>query len=266
MPEFFQKLTTQALTQVIDDNLIEKSLSFPRFFEGEVHGPNPLWYETGPAMPSNNGVVKAIFAPGDVNSGVEALVGPFQAAKRRLTWWVGPRTRPSDLGKTLQAHGLKHNRDMIGMAMDLHDLSAPDAGPADLRLTPVTDRATLEQWYRIVLHCFPISYNETYLNALADISLRPDADWLHYVGTVDGKAVAASSLFLGAGVAGLYNLGTHPTYRHRGVGARVTVLTFQAARDRGYRVGTLQTTYPNALRMYHRLGFEVYCKIGIYGL
>jgi hypothetical protein len=26
----------------------------------------------------------------------------------------------------------------------------------------------------------------------------------------------------------------------------------------------LQTTYPNALRLYHPMGFEVYCKFGIY--
>jgi ribosomal protein S18 acetylase RimI-like enzyme len=69
---------------------------------------------------------------------------------------------------------------------------------------------------------------------------------------------------LGAGVAGLYNIATRPAYRQNGLGATITLLIYEEAKKLGYHIGTLQTTYPNALRLYHRMGFEVYCKFGIY--
>jgi GNAT superfamily N-acetyltransferase len=152
---------------------------------------------------------------------------------------------------------------MIGMAIDINALNFPDAAPS-LALELVTNVDMLKAWYSIILNCFPTTYSQTYFDALAAISLRPDADWLHYIGKISGEVVSASSLFLGGGVAGLYNLGTHPQAREQGFGALTTIKTFYEGRERGYRIGTLQTTYPNALRMYHRMGFEVYCKIGIY--
>lgn len=53
-------------------------------------------------------------------------------------------------------------------------------------------------------------------------------------------------------------------HSRRGLGSAITLLTFQQALQWGYEWGTLQTTYPNALRLYHRVGFEVDCKIGVY--
>jgi GNAT superfamily N-acetyltransferase len=97
-------------------------------------------------------------------------------------------------------------------------------------------------------------------------SLGPDTAERHYIARLRGEIVSISTLFLGGGVAGLYNLVTPPRLRRQGLGAVVTIKTFQQALELGYHIATLQTTYPNALRLYHRLGFEVYCKIGIYQL
>ena len=81
---------------------------------------------------------------------------------------------------------------------------------------------------------------------------------------VGGQVVATGSLHLGAGVAGLYNIATRPDYRQHGLGTAITLLAYEEAVKMGYDIGALQTTYPNALRLYHRMGFEVYCKFGIY--
>lgn len=260
----FQNLSAQVLAHCIDDNLGEKSLSFPRFFGGEIHGPNPCWFTTGAAMPANNGVVSATFSSGEIDAGIDAIVKPFQARALPLTWWVGPATTPARLGRHLQAHGFTHNRDMIGMAMDLDRLDLSGNGHLALSFERVEDKAALLEWYTIFREAFDLTFDPSYIDALGVISLRPGADWLHYIGRLGGDVVTISSLFLGGGVAGLYNLGTTATARGQGIGTWMTARTFAEARNQGYHVGTLQTTYPNALRMYHRMGFEVYCKIGIY--
>ncbi len=262
--ESFQDLSTQALIEVIDDNLIAKSLSFPRHYGGEIHGPNPIWFITGPTMQNNNGVVEANFEEDELDERIKETLNQFRARGLLATWWVGPKSEPTNLGHYLQKHGCTHNRDMIGMAMDLHDLDVAESAPADITFEEVRDRETLEDWYEVLLQGFPISYSRAYLDSLIETSLEADTGWVHYAGRSEGQVVTVSTLFFGGGVAGLYNLTTLPKLRGQGIGNWMTVKTYQAARERGYRVGTLQTTYPNALRMYHKMGFEVYCKIGIY--
>ena len=128
----------------------------------------------------------------------------------------------------------------------------------------VNSKETLTQWYNLLLAGFPISFDQTYLDALAVTSLGPDTPERNYIARLNGEIISISTLFLGGGVAGLYNLVTQPQTRGQGLGTWMTIKTFQEALSLGYHIATLQTTYPNALRLYHRLGFEVYCKIRIY--
>ncbi len=262
--ETFQDLSTVALTHVIEANLVERSLSFCRSLGGQIYGPNPLWFITDTSISTANGVVRATFAPEKIDASIKKTLMPFKAQTLPLTWWVGPSTVPTDLGNYLQRHGFIHNRDMIGMAMDLLELPQSTSPTLELILEPVKDVDTLSQWYTIFLQGFPASFDQTYFDALAIASLDSDTGLYHYLGWLKGKIVTISSLFLGAGVAGLYNLTTLPELRGQGIGTLVTLKTFDVARAQGYRVATLQTTYPNALRLYHQLGFEVYCKISIY--
>lgn len=266
MADIFEDFSTDALTRVIDHNLIARTLNFSRLLDGEIHPHNPAWFVTGKALPKFNGVVHATLSPDEIDRQIVAALRPFKELHQPVTWWVGPTSAPSDLGKHLQQqHRFHHNRDMIGMAVNLEKLSLPNPAPP-LTFSPVRDRAKLEEWYEVMLEGFPIQFDQQYLDALADTSLDvPEEQAMHhYVGEIAGRVVAISSLSFGGGVAGLYNLTTLPKAREHGIGAWMTVRTYFEARARGYRVGTLQTTYPNALRMYHRLGFEVYCKISIY--
>ncbi len=259
-------ITTAEFIQAADDNLAEKSLSFAHLPGGEAHRGNPAWFVTGSQVAGYNGVVKASFPPGSADEGIEDALKPFQARRLPLTWWTGPSTQPASLGSRLQAHGFIHNRDMIGMAAAIDALRSPyDTLPA-IQIEEVHNQQTLAEWHPLYMKGFntPPAIARESLETMGKLAFMPGSGWRHYFVRKDGCITAIGSLFLCSEVAGLYNLVTSPEERGQGIGAAMTLGLFGIARDLGCRIATLQTTFPNALRLYHRLGFEVYCKFGIY--
>lgn len=261
-----RKNTTADLTAACDSNLAEKSLSFAGLPGGEVHEGNPRWFITGSKLAGYNGIVQASFPAGEEDVNMDAALAPFHARGLPLTWWTGPSTQPANLGVRLQERGFLHNRDMIGMAAPIDSLGSPFEHLSPLDFEPVPDAQTLMEWLPLYSTGFstPLSVATESLKILGELSFRPGTHWFHFFGRKQDRIVAISSLYLNEDIAGLYNLVTEPAERSRGIGANMTLQTFAWAQQHGYRIATLQTTYPNALRLYHRLGFEVYCKFGIY--
>ena len=81
--------------------------------------------------------------------------------------------------------------------------------------------------------------------------------------TLDGEAIATCSLFLGAGVAGIYDVGTVPERRQRGIGAAITRAAVAEAASCGYRMAILHATALGT-NMYRGVGFQAVCPIGQY--
>lgn len=266
MTAFREATDAAALAQAIEDNLTAKSLDLASLPGGAQHPGNPHWFTSGIPQAGFNGIVSAAFQTEALDAAIEAALAPFQATGTSLTWWVGPSTQPGNLGRHLQRHGFVHNRDMIGMAADLTHLPSAPALAPEMRFERVMDAATLDEWQPVFCEGFSVPPAEaaSHLSVARQLSFVPGSEWRHYVLRQGQEVVAVSSLHLGAGIAGLYNVATRRTARQQGFGAALTLHTFAAAQALGYRLGTLQTTFPNALRLYHRLGFEVYCKIGVY--
>ncbi|HZU86933.1 MAG TPA: GNAT family N-acetyltransferase, partial [Anaerolineaceae bacterium] len=214
-----------------------------------------------------NGITWAEFTPEQVDVQIESAIEPFRQTGTPFTWWVGPLSQPRNLGAKLQAHGFVHNRDMIGMAANLKQLPPLKKTSLEYTFEPVTNRKELEAWMPVYMEAFSVPAVDApnTLDVFEQLGLAPGSDWRHFVLRLpDGRIAATSSLYLGAGIAGLYNIGTPQAFRQQGLGAAITLLTYAQAREWGYQIGTLQSTFPNALRLYHRLGFEIYCKIGVY--
>lgn len=260
------RVDSTEMARRIEENLSAKSLDFARLPGGAAHMGNPTWFTSGLQRAGYNGVTSAIFEPGDVDRQIEQTLEPFHRHATPLTWWVGPLSKPGNLGRALQMHGFQHNRDMIGMAAELDALAEVVLPNLDVHFEPVLCRADLEAWLPLFMETFalPVEEKEFVLDVFGQLCFPQDSQWRHYMLRVDRQVVATSSLHFGAGVAGLYNIATRPSHRQHGLGTAITLLTYEQARQMGYTHGTLQTTYPNALRMYHRIGFEVYCKIGVY--
>jgi ribosomal protein S18 acetylase RimI-like enzyme len=82
------------------------------------------------------------------------------------------------------------------------------------------------------------------------------SDWQHYIGMLNGEPMAwVGSVFCSSSVVGVYAVGTLPEARRQGIGSAITLRGLRDARERGYRVGVLQSSQMG-YNLYRRFGFE----------
>jgi GNAT superfamily N-acetyltransferase len=257
-------LSPAAIPRHIEANVRAFLLALGRAGGGaERAEPGLQWTIGGSPLAYHNAVVHADLAPDAVDTAIAASLAAFRAHGVPGSWHLGPSTRPADLGARLLAHGLVFAAEPA-MAIDLAALVDLPA-PAGLQIVRVQEEQTLTDWAAVLASGFGEGEREaTWVTAMyRRLGLSEDRPWQHYLARLDGKPVATATLWLAAGVAGLYFVCTDPRERGRGIGAAISRAPLQAARARGYRVGVLGASamgYP----VYRRLGFRDYGTLGVY--
>lgn len=229
----------------------------------QVHDdPDMLWWFSGIPFPLFNGVAGARFEPDSADERIEAVIEIGRVHEVPLMWQLDPSSQPDDLGQRLEAHGFGQRTESPGMAVWLPDLKGAERLPEGVTLEPVRDARTLRDWARTLTTVFemPDFVEHAFVEAYAALGLTVSQPVLHYLARLDGQSVATSSLFVEAGVAGIYNVAVLPAIRGRGIGGVITLAPLLDARAAGYRVGILQSS-EMGYSIYERLGFEENCKL-----
>ena len=265
MSEILKDFSTPALVAAIEANYWEFWAFFGRSPQVELHDdPEVMWLVSGIPHPGFNGVFRTQLAPDDVDARIGETLAHFKARRLPMLWWTGPSTRPTNLGEHLEAHGLTHTAEP-GMAVDLLALNEDLPQPPGLEIEHVRDVETLKKFGYAADIGFGIP--DFVGNAILDIEASLDFGHHltrhHYVGLLEGEPVTTSTLFLAAGVAGIYTVATVPKARRQGIGSAITLAPLREARAMGYRIGVLRSS-PMGLNMYRRLGFEEHCKANYY--
>jgi ribosomal protein S18 acetylase RimI-like enzyme len=261
MGEILKDLSPARLVEAIEDSMFSFWVHLGHSPRVELYdGPDMIRFIGDVPSPICNNVLRAQLTADNIDLKIKETLTHFKSPFR---WWTSPSTRPADLGSYLEAHGLTHLVDVPGMAANLPELDEDLVSPANLRVECVSDVKTLEQW----VHAFTIGYGIPVSagNFIFDslVSQGFDLPWRHYIGWLAGEPVACSSLLLDAGVAGIFAVATVPEARGRGIGTALTLVPLREARAMGYRIGVLGSTQMGQ-GVYHRLGFQEYCKFVIY--
>jgi GNAT superfamily N-acetyltransferase len=263
-------LSPDALANAVEANMAKQFAYFGRSPRAEVdESPEVLRYLSGIPIPEYNGVIRAHFArelaPDTLQERIQAIIASFAARQQPFFWWVGPSTTPVDLADHLAGAGLAQLGDGPGMAADLDTLDEQQKGPPELTIVSVADESTLRDWVEVAGAGYgePESIRQARCDVHLDLGLGPDLALQRYVAYLDGQPVAMSALFLGAGVAGVYEVATAKDVRGRGIGAAVTLAPLYRARELGYRIGVLQAS-AMGVGVYARLGFRQVCSFSLY--
>jgi GNAT superfamily N-acetyltransferase len=263
MSAILTDLSPGALVTAIKANLFEWYRYLGRSPNAELHDtPQLTWLHTGISNSFVNTVIRTRLQPGDVDATVRETLARFGDVGR-LSWWTEPGTQPADLGEYLLAHGLDYSGGATGMAADLRALNEDLRTPPGLKTEPVGDNDILRKWAYASIIGFgqPDSDVSIWYDVFSGLGF--DLPLRNYVASLNGEPVAASDLFLGAGVAGIYVVATVPEARRQGIGAAISLAALRDARAMGYRIAILHAS-PMGAGVYRRLGFQEYCRMSNY--
>lgn len=222
------------------------------------------WIITGIPDPFLNRVFGTRLAAQAVPKAITETVAHFRSRTLPFVWMAEPRARPPHLGRHLEAHGFTRRSDLRGMAKPLPAPDVTPSSPPGLAVRPVDDTELLRQW----LHPYAVgfgltAFRERYFAIEAGIGLDPDLPRRHFVGFLDRQPVASSTLFLGAGVAGIYNVATIPQARRQSIGAAMTLTCLREAAALGQRLAVLEASQMG-FPVYRRLRFGECCTLNAY--
>jgi GNAT superfamily N-acetyltransferase len=265
MGDILKDLSVPALVAAIKANLVGWWRYVGRSPKAEFHdSPEVTWLLTGIQEPFLNPVLCTEAQVDDIDALIKKTLAHFRSrGVTKFYWWTDLGSQPADLGQRLMDHGLTYRDGGPGMAVDLLELNEDLPTPAGLTIEPVEDTEALRKWAYASIVGFgaPETDVDLWFDLFAGLGF--DLPLRNYLGILNGKPVATSELFLGAGVAGIYVVATLPDARRRGIGAAMTLAPLRDARAMGFRVGILHAS-PMGLGVYHRLGFREYCRMSHY--
>jgi ribosomal protein S18 acetylase RimI-like enzyme len=267
MSEILADLSPPALVAAIKANPVEWWRYLGTSPQAEFHdSPELTWLLTGIPDSFVNTVFRTHAGPGSIDTIIEKTLAHFKSRDATtFSWWTEAGTLPTDLGERLVDHGLMYTDGSSGMAVDLRALNEDLPTPTGLRIECVDEPESLRKWAHASIVGFelPETCVDTWFELFADLGFH--LPLRNYLGTLDGKPVAASELFLGAGVAGIYVVATVPEARRQGIGSAMTLTPLRDARAMGFRIGILHAS-SMGLGLYRRLGFQQYCRMSCYGV
>ena len=266
MSHILADFSQASMAQAVEANLFAFFHHLANWRRVELHDePDCCWTLSDLPFPLFNSVMRARLPGGRIDALIDTRLSACKARNVPMLWWTGPSTMPADLGERLDRCGfvLEGAR---GMVADLECHAGADDSPSPepaVSVEPVEETTTLAQWNRVLCEAFtaPRPFGEAFAELALTIGLGPQSPFRHFLARVDGEPAATCSLFLGAGVAGIYDVATLPERRRRGLGRLITCAAMREARERGYRMAILHSSVLGA-GVYRALGFRDVCAIG----
>lgn len=259
-----QDCSLEQAALALDANIIAFGTLLSTLPHATLHDePGLLWFETGVAGSIFNGVLQTQLPPEELPAAIERVLAHFQQRHLPFHWHIGPCSQSTDFGKLLEAHGINHDEDEPGMAVDLHAFHEDMPLPSNIDIYSVVTEKQIQQWARTTYCGAPEEDIQHVFTIYSGLPLDPQGPLHLYLAMLDDEPVATVALFFAAGVAYIGRVVTIHAFRRQGIGNLITLHAMQEARRAGYRIAVLNAS-PMGINIYRRLGFRECCLIRTY--
>ena len=248
------------VTAAVEENVREWTLLKGSLPGVELHDDGDVVW-TFSTVPGRGGAVAAArFTPESADARIGAILGHHLRHGEPTLWWTGPLSTPADLEARLRAHGLQCQRRLPGMACDLHAMETGFRRPDGLTIGPLEDFSVFRDHEHPFFGPANTARRRNLIEGVGFMTRREPRRAWHFVAALDGVPVGCATVFLGAGVAGLYHVGTVERARGRGIGKAVTLAALEHARELGCRVSILHASAEGE-PIYLRIGYREVCRM-----
>ena len=215
-------------------------------------------------VPFFNGVAVAHLTIENSDALVAQAITEMEATGMPWSWQIGPSSSPFDLATRLFNHRMQLSHDMPIMVANLNDFR-PERLPANYKNVAVDDPDAYETWIEVAEVAFglPRVVFDAMRKGQHGVGFANDAPIRNFVGYAGGEPVCTGTVFYGAGIPGIYTVGTPPQFRGKGYGRAVTEACMSDAKQRGYDTAFLQSS-KMGYSVYQKIGFQEICKISIF--
>lgn len=260
MNEILTDLSESTLAKATKANLYTFFRYLSRSSQMQFYeGPSFIRWHTAVPHPWFNGVLSAQPASANEEKIIQENLPYFKAHHVPIfAWWLEPQLPVAAWADQLLSQGFGYDANTPGMAVDLATLLPSVPHPNGLLIRPVDNLEALQTWTSIFIKGYQIP--EAFLPPLFELlaGLGLDLPIRHYLGYLHNQPVATASLFLGAGVAGIYYVATLAEARGQGIDAALTLKPLHEAHQMGYHAAVLQSS-EMGYRVYQGLGFRKLC-------
>jgi ribosomal protein S18 acetylase RimI-like enzyme len=255
------------MNRVVRQNFAEKSAACVRWLpEGKVveNGRFTL-IDSGLGSDTYNVVVARDLS--DPATLLNEGVGYFMARQQPMAlWYWEDESDRAHMGDLL-AYGLVHAETDVVMVGALATMRPEATLPPHVSIAQVQTPAALQQFAELIVDQFGATAEGTvvarYYRQFKSYAPRDHPTLRHYLGWVDGHAVASGTLFSGSETAGIYDIITRPDYRQRGLGSAMVAHLLREATALSYRHAVLQASAAGA-NLYRRAGFAAVGTVHIF--
>ena len=266
MTQILTDLSRPALVRAIQQNLYDVGWELRKDWKQAVFYNDKKirrWWSPIPIAFIFNAAFSLQPPDGDETELIHDTIAFFQSrARDGFDWWLFPGLETRDWARQLEAHGLTLESDPPGMALDLSTLPQAIPLPAGIAIKIVTDAEMMKTWNATFVQGYGLPPDwEAVCQEMMLAALIPSMT--SYLAFVEDQPVAVSTLFLDAGVAGIYNVATLPAWRGKGIGGAMSLFPLLDARKRGFRAGILQSS-EMGYQVYQRMGFKELCRLDHY--
>ncbi|HTP09439.1 MAG TPA: GNAT family N-acetyltransferase [Anaerolineae bacterium] len=266
MSNMIEDTTSDKLLAALNSNMVAYWSAYGRTAGSTLHSTDRVvWIYTGVQIPLFNGVFFARLSPADVQPTFADLQSRIAERGAPALWWIGPQSKPDNIGSLLEQLGAQQAGEVPGMAIDLAEMDDRLEMLAGFTIEKAVGAERQALWARVAGAGtgFPDAASEALAQLESRLSDAQYAAQRRYIGYLNGTPVATSTLVLESGVAGIYAVATIPEARRKGIGRIMTVVPLLEAKQMGYRVGILQASsmgYP----IYKKIGFKDVCMYWLY--